>query len=120
MGMAATKTLAQTANQATKKNESYQGVLDLTDNRNLDEILKVTNVKDVWGIGRRYAEKLNKHGIYDALQLRGTDDNWLRKKITISGLRTVMELRGISCIHLADTTPSKKSIVSSRSFGHSL
>ena len=37
--------------------------------------------------------------------------------MTIMGLRTVYELRGISCIEIENVRPAKKSIVSSRSFG---
>ena len=43
-------------------------------------------------------------------------DDWIKKKLTISGLRTVMELRGQSCLDLEENTP-KKSLVRSRSFG---
>jgi DNA polymerase V len=37
--------------------------------------------------------------------------------MSISGLRTVWELRGISCISLEEAPPSKKAIICSRSFG---
>lgn len=49
--------------------------------------------------------------------LRDADDVWLRKKLTVTGLRTAMELRGISCIPLETVQPDKKSIISSKSFG---
>jgi DNA polymerase V len=37
--------------------------------------------------------------------------------MTIQGLRTVMELRGVSCLGLEDVLPAPRSILSSRSFG---
>ena len=117
VGIASTKTLAKIANRIAKKNGYYKGVFDLTDNENIDTALQATRVEDVWGIGRRYAQKLNNHGIYDALQLKGINDKWVRKHLTISGLRTVMELRGISCIVSDNSQSHRKSIVSSGSFG---
>ncbi len=91
-------------------------MFDLTDNEKIDTALQATRVEDVWGIGRRYAQKLNNHGIYDALQLKEADDKWVRKHLTISGLRTVMELRGISCIVSDSSHASRKSIVSSKTY----
>jgi DNA polymerase V len=117
VGIAATKTLAKIANRIAKKNNPHNGVLDLTAPGSIDRALKTVQVEDVWGIGRRYSQKLNEHGIYDALQLKMADDKWIRKHLTISGLRTVWELRGTSCIVSDNSPASRKSIVSSRSFG---
>lgn len=120
VGIGTTKTLAKVANQTAKKNAHYQGVLDLTEDKNIAEILEETRVEDIWGIGRQYTRKLNDCGIYNGLQLKGANDNWLRKNLTISGLRTVMELRGTSCLSLEASQSSRKSIVSSRSFGRAV
>jgi len=118
IGLAPTKTLAKVANQIAKKDGSCKGVFDLTESKLQDSALSSTEVSDVWGIGRRYTQRLNDHGIYNALQLRDADDKWIRKNLTISGLRTVMELRGVSCVISDDCQSSRKSIVSSRSFAH--
>lgn len=117
IGIAPTKTLAKLANMFAKKNRAHGGVLDLSGHRNLDELLAATPVSEVWGIGNRGAEKLNRQGINNVLQLKNGDDTWLRKQLTVTGLRTVMELRGISCIPLDDAKPDRKAIISSRSFG---
>src|SRR5210317_1836368 len=45
------------------------------------------------------------------------NDTWIKEQLTIAGLRTVMELRGIPCMSLEKETPAKKSIATSRSFG---
>lgn len=116
IGIAPTKTLAKIANRIAKKDPSHQGVLDLTDHESLDTILAGTQVGDIWGIGRRNSEKLHKQGIETALGLKNSNDEWIRKNLTVVGLRTVMELRGIPCIPIDHAPAARKSVVSSRSF----
>ena len=117
IGIGPTKTLAKVANRIAKKNAQYNGVLDITDHGQLDQLLGNFDVEDVWGIGRQSANKLRMRGILTARDLRDADDAWLRKRLTVTGLRTAMELRGISCIPLETACPDKKSIISSKSFG---
>jgi DNA polymerase V len=116
IGIAPTKTLAKIANRIAKKDSGYHGVLDLTDHESLDTILAGTQVEDIWGIGRRNSEKLHKQGIITALDLKNSNDEWIRKHLTVVGLRTVMELRGIPCIPIDHEPATRKSVVSSRSF----
>ncbi|MEN8135453.1 MAG: Y-family DNA polymerase [Thermodesulfobacteriota bacterium] len=117
VGIAPTKTLAKIANMFAKTDSRYGGVADLIGAGNIDDLLEAVEVGDVWGIGRRSTEKLNRRGIYSARQLRDSDDTWIRKRLTVTGLRTVMELRGIPCVHAASVHATKQSIISSRSFG---
>lgn len=132
IGIAPTKTLAKLANRFCKKNpgtggvfhmapddQGRTGMMELRDRR-VDEILSATDVGDVWGVGRRYTKMLNRHGVRTALQLRDVDREWVRKKMTVGGLHTVLELRGISCLALEDAPPPKKAIVCSRSFGRAV
>src|SRR5262249_7721079 len=58
-----------------------------------------------------------KHGITNALRLRNADDAWIRKRMTVCGLRTVHELRGIACYEIEPTPKTKQQIACSRSFG---
>ena len=60
VGIAETKTLAKIANRVAKKSKQADGVLDLTASPYQDRALEITEVEDVWGIGRRYAEFLKK------------------------------------------------------------
>lgn len=117
IGIAPTKTLAKLANRIAKKNAQYNGVFDISSHDKIDELLSSIEVGDVWGIGRQSTKKLNRQGIYSVLQLKKANDAWIRKHLTVTGLRTVMELRGIPCISLENTQASKKSIISSKSFG---
>lgn len=117
IGIGPTKTLAKVANRLAKKNAQYGGVFDITKHGQLDELLANYDVEDVWGIGRQSAHKLRMRGIVTARDLRDADDVWIRKRLTVTGLRTAMELRGISCMPLEVVQPDKKSIISSKSFG---
>jgi DNA polymerase V len=44
-------------------------------------------------------------------------DTWIQKHFSITLLKTVLELRGTSCLALEEIAPPKKGIVCSRSFG---
>ena len=118
IGIATTKTLAKIANRVAKKNPQHQGVFDLVGNSQMNQILQGTDVGDVWGIGRRSAEKLIGRGIYTAYDLKLADETWIRKHLTVVGARTVMELNETPCISLEKAPPCPKSIVTSRTFGH--
>jgi DNA polymerase V len=117
IGIATTKTLAKIANRMAKIDAPSQGVFDLVDNSQKDSVLGKIDVSDVWGVGKRSTEKLHKHGIYTALDLKRADEIWIRKRMTVGGLRTVMELNDIPCISLQNAPVSSKSIVTSRTFG---
>lgn len=117
IGIAETKTLAKLANRIAKKYEEHDGVLNIVSCPKINEYLSQTDVSDIWGIGRQYSKLLYRHNIHNALELTKADDKWIKKNMTIMGLRTVFELRGIPCIKMEYAVPAKKAIVSSRSFG---
>jgi len=117
VGIAPTKTLAKLANRLAKRDPACGGVLALDGRSDLDAILDGVATGDVWGVGPRYSAMLARHGIRTARELRDASDAFVRKRMTVTGLRTVHELRGRSCIELEGAAPPKKGIVSSRSFG---
>jgi DNA polymerase V len=117
VGLAETKTLAKLANHIAKKSAKCDGVLDLVRSPYLDEALARTPVEEIWGVGPAYTKLLRKAGINTALQLRGADTRWIRKRMTVMGARIVMELRGVPCLPLEICPPPKKSLTCSRSFG---
>jgi DNA polymerase V len=62
--------------------------------------LQLTEIGDIWGIGRRQVAKLEKQGgktAYDFTKLPGS---WMRKNMTVVGERTWKELLGISRIDI--------------------
>lgn len=117
IGIATTKTLAKIANRIAKKNPLHHGVFDITEH-DTDAILASVDVADVWGIGYRYAKKLKSAGIKNAYDLKCADDRWIRKNLTINGLKTVFELRGIPCLTLEQSHEQRDSITVSRLFGN--
>lgn len=114
IGIAPTKTLAKLANRLAKK---QAGVLMLTEASAIEEVLKKTEVGDVWGIGGQYARKLKGFGIHTAWDLRNASDGFAKKHLSVVGLRLVKELRGESCLELEMVASPKKNICTSRGFG---
>ncbi len=117
IGIASTKTLAKVANHKAKKDDSLNGVCSLVNYNNIDQILELTVVGDVWGVGRRLSKKLINHGIHNAKLLKNCSDLWIRKMMSVNGLKTITELRGISCIPLEEYSMTRKSCCTTRSFG---
>ena len=117
IGIASTKTLAKVANHKAKKDDSLNGVCSLVNYNNIDQILELTEVGDVWGVGRRLSKKLINHGIHNAKLLKNCSDSWIRKIMSVNGLKTITELRGISCIPLEEYSMTRKSCCTTRSFG---
>jgi len=117
VGIGPTKTLAKIANRIAKKHKGYKSVFNILNHPKTDEILASIDVKHIWGVGPRYAKMLHRHRICNALELANAPQNWVKKRMTIVGLKTCKELKGISCLDLEMDISPKKEIVSSRSFG---
>ena len=117
VGIAETKTLAKIANRIAKRSPGAAGVFELTGQARIDEALARTDVEHIWGVGIKTCIKLKREGIKTALALRGVDVEWMRRRFGVTGVRTVYELRGISCYELAEQPPTKKGITVSRMFG---
>ncbi|MBP9690565.1 Y-family DNA polymerase [Candidatus Woesebacteria bacterium] len=114
IGIAPTKTLAKLANETAKIDKTGVAIMYPED---LNSRTCDISVSEIWGIGRALTQFLAEHGIFTVPQLVACDDAWIKKHLTISGLKTVRELRGISCIPFEEIYPAKQSIISSKSFG---
>ncbi|MDR3652253.1 MAG: Y-family DNA polymerase [Paludibacter sp.] len=119
LGIAPTKTLAKVANKFAKKYKNYKGVCIIDTDEKREKALKLTDVGDVWGVGRQYSKKLQYYSIHTAWDFTQRSKSWVRHTMGVVGERTWMELRGIPCIEM-DRSTSKKSICTSRSFGERL
>jgi DNA polymerase V len=119
VGVAPTKVLTKVANHIAKKSKKETecvSVLDMTEK--INEALCRTPVKDIWGVGTQYAEKLQKFGIYDAYQLSKMPEEWARKNLGgVVGVRLVKELKGEHAIGMEDELDEKKMIATTRMFG---
>jgi len=137
IGIGPTKVLAKIANQIAKKQPQCGGVVDLSGG-DADRYLKDFDVADVWGIGPQSSKFLKAEGkneqpdlwgacglpplikkpkIETALELKRYSDEWVRKHLTIRGLRLLWELRGVSCLPLEAFEKPRQGVCCSRSFG---
>ncbi|EAM2341284.1 Y-family DNA polymerase [Salmonella enterica] len=119
VGMGPTKTLAKSAQWASKEWPQFGGVLALTTGnpRRTEKLLSLQPVEEIWGVGRRISRKLSTMGITTALQLARANPAFIRKNFNVVLERTVRELNGVSCISLEEAPSQKQQIICSRSFG---
>ena len=117
VGIAPTKTLAKLANWAAKTWRKSGGVIDLRDPERRDKLLRMTEVGEVWGVGRRLTVRLRPLGISTAWDLAQYDAASLRRQFSVVLEKTARELRGISCLELEEAVPPRQMICSSRMFG---
>ncbi|PVM52564.1 Y-family DNA polymerase [Salmonella enterica] len=119
VGMGPTKTLAKSAQWASKEWPQFGGVLALTTGnpRRTEKLLSLQLVEEIWGVGRRISRKLSTMGITTALQLARANPAFIRKNFNVVLERTVRELNGVSCISLEEAPSPKQQIICSRSFG---
>jgi len=52
------KLLQKISNVTAKSNPQYNGILNLVDNPQLDDLLKNTELTDIWGIGSGLSQRL--------------------------------------------------------------
>jgi len=117
LGIAPTKTLAKVANKFAKKYPAYKGSCVIDTPEKHRRALELTEVGDIWGVGRRHEKRLQQYNIKTALDLVSMPQAWIREQLTVVGERMWKELRGIPCIELAMEEPPKKTICTSRAFG---
>ncbi len=127
VGFGATKTLAKLANHIGKTADRKPGtypahlaqVCDFASlaPHELDALFGATEVGCVWGVGRRTTEKLKAGGIHSVLDLVRADAAALRAQFSVTLEKTLLELRGTSCMDVDDAPPTRQQILVSRSFG---
>lgn len=120
IGVARTKTLAKAANRLAKDHPELAGVCVGMETESFGKTLEQMETRDVWGIGGKISKKLSGFGIDNAKQLRDADPVWIKKQFSVTLMRTVLELRGESCLKLEEPEESRKSLMCGRSFGKPL
>jgi DNA polymerase V len=116
IGIGPTKTLAKIANHLAKAQPESGGVCDLAE-IDVDGALASIEVREVWGVGPRWATWLEDQGVATALDLKRADPKAIRRKMTVVGERLVYELNGRACLPLELVTPALQGLTVSRSFG---
>ncbi|WP_018611560.1 Y-family DNA polymerase [Segetibacter koreensis] len=120
VGIAKTKTLAKMANRYAKKHMKAAGVFYMDTDDKVKQVLSLTGVGDVWGVGKQYEKLLIRNGFKTALDLVNAPEEWIRKNMSVVGQRLLTELKGIPCIEMEETAAIKKAICTARSFGELL
>lgn len=116
VGIAPTKTLAKVANKFAKRYEGYRGVCLIDNDEKRRKALDMTELADVWGIGRQTLDKLQYLGIHSPLELADKSEAWMRTHFHKPTMQTWMELNGTPCIDTAEVAMNQ-TICTSRSFG---
>ncbi len=121
IGFAPTKALAKVANRISKKfEEKTNGVYAIDSNEKREKALKWLKIEDVWGIGFKHAKRLKNHKIKKAYDFIKLPDDWVRKQMSIVGLRLKKELEGKPILPLEEIRSPKKAIATTRSFEKNL
>ncbi len=116
IGLAPTKTLAKIASKLAKKYEVYHHCCMIDNDYKREKALEWCPIEDVWGIGRRYAVKLQALGCRTALDFAKHHKDWVRQTFNnINMVRTWQELNGEDAVPNEELA-KKKSICTSRSF----
>ena len=116
LGIAPNKTLAKIASKLAKRYPKLNGCCLMYRNEDIEKVLRKYPIGEVWGIGSRYEKLLTDRGIVSAYDFTRLPGEWVRKHMTVVGLRTWKELRGESCIDFEQMPPKKQQICTSRSF----
>ena len=116
IGLAPTKTLSKIASKLAKKYEVYKHCCMIDTDYKREKALEWCPIEDVWGIGRRYAAKLQSLGCRTALDFARHHKDWVRQTFNnINMVRTWQELNGEDAVP-NEQLAIKKSICTSRSF----
>ena len=116
IGLAPNKTLAKMASHFAKKHIGYRHCCLIDTEEKRIKALKLYPVDEVWGIGRRYAAKLESLGIHTAYEFASMSKEALNATFNnVVIYRTWAELNGEDCVPNEAMT-KKKSICTSRSF----
>jgi len=116
VGFAPTKALAKVADIIAKKfpeKTGYVYVID-TEEKRL-KALKWMAIERVWGIGHRHARRLKLMNVNTAYDFTQLPDDWVKKNLSVVGLRLKHDLEGKPTLDLEKAKP-RKNIAVTRSF----
>ena len=116
IGLAPNKTLAKMASHFAKKYMGYRHCCMIDSDEKRIKALKLYPIGEIWGIGRRYAARLEALGVKTAYDFAEHNQSWVRSTFNnIVIERTWRELNGEDCVPNEEMA-KKKSICTSRSF----
>ena len=115
IGIASTKTLAKCADRFAKDYPGYNKCCIIDTEERRRKALRLFSIDEVWGIGRRLADKLSSYGIRTAYDFAEKPKSWIRHEFHLTAEQTWLELNGEDCIPTR-TDAKKKSISNTRTF----
>ena len=117
IGLAPTKSLAKVANRIAKKYSTRtKGFYSINNNEKRIKALKNISAGDIWGIGFQNEKKLLKVNVKSGMDFVNLPDQWVKKNMSIIGLKLKKELEGIPTLNIEEGRIDKKSIATTRSF----
>ena len=117
IGLAPTKSLAKVANRIAKKYSTRtKGFYSINNNEKRIKALKNISAGDIWGIGFQNEKKLLKVNVKSGMDFVNLPDQWVKKNMSIIGLKLKKELEGIPTLNIEEGKIDKKSIATTRSF----
>lgn len=116
IGVAPTKTLAKVGSKFAKQYKGYRSVCMIDTDEKRRKALELSDLSDVWGIGRRSYEKLLSLGVRTPLEFADKPGEWVHRHFTKPGIQTWKELNGYPCIDTEEVI-QRQTITTSRSFG---
>jgi len=116
IGLAPTKALAKVANHVSKKfPERTKGTYIIDSEEKRIKALKWLKVGDIGGVGRQNENKLKANGVNTAYQFTLLEDDWVKKQMSIVGLRLKKDLEGKPTLDLEEVE-IRKNISTTRTF----
>ena len=117
IGLAPTKSLAKVGNRIAKKYSTRtNGFYSINNNEKRIKALKNISAGDIWGIGFQNEKKLLKVNVKSGMDFVNLPDQWVKKNMSIIGLKLKKELEGIPTLNIEEGKIDKKSIATTRSF----
>lgn len=121
IGIAPNKTYAKLASEIAKKERAFKGVCRIMPEMCVDHgFLSGIPVSDIWGVGRKTAESLQRFGVSTVAEFCARDEVWVKKNFGITGLSLLWELQGRMVHCLSSETKAPKSVQVSRTFSEKL
>lgn len=116
IGIAPTKTLAKIGSRFAKRYPAYRSVCMIDSEEKRRKALAMSDIRDVWGIGRSLSDRLRSQGICTPLEFADRPLHWVKSHFNSPVQQTWNELNGRPCIDTAEVV-ARQSITTSRSFG---
>ncbi|MBN2616600.1 MAG: Y-family DNA polymerase [Bacteroidales bacterium] len=116
IGIAPTKALTKVAGHVAKRfPKKTDNIYIIRTEEQRIKVLKWIKIEEVWGIGRRYAKKLKAKGIHTGYDFTLMSSAWVKKHMSVTGLRLQQDLQGIPTLDL-EQVQVKKNIATTRTF----